>query len=78
MLFPVIMLLLAVAIVTVVILHLKVRTNPTREQNMVAMDLTPASSYEQTTNHLQSTPVDMGPLDGTETPHRVNLYKAYM
>ena len=78
MLFPVIMLLIAVVIVTGVVLHSKVRTVPTREEHMIAMDLTPASSYDQVTNHLPATPVDMGPISGTETPFRVNAYNAYM
>jgi hypothetical protein len=78
MLFPVIMLLLAFVMVIVVALHYKVRTNPSREQRMVSMDLTPASSYDQRTNHLPSTPVDMGPIAGTETSFRVNAYNAYM
>jgi flagellar basal body-associated protein FliL len=78
MLLPVILLLLAVGMVIAVAIQSKVRTHPTREQHMVAMNLTPASSYEQTTNHLPATPVDMGPIAGTETPFRVNAYNAYM
>jgi hypothetical protein len=78
MLFPVIMLLIAVAIVTGVLIHSKVHINPTREEHMIAMNLTSASSYDQTTNHLPATPVDMGPIAGTETPFRVNAYNAYM
>jgi hypothetical protein len=78
MLLPVILLLFAVITVVAVALHSKVRPSITREQKMVAMDLTPASSYEQTTNHLPSTPVDMGPIAGNETPYRVNLYQGYM
>lgn len=72
------MMLLAVAIVAMVLLHYKVHTVPTREEKMVIMDLTPASSYEQKTNHFQMTPVDMGPISGTETLFRVNLYNAHM
>ena len=72
------MMLLAVAILTLVVFHYKVRTAPSREEKMVMLDLTPASSYEQTTNHFPMTPVDMGPISGTETPFRVNAYQAYM
>jgi hypothetical protein len=78
MLFPIVMLLVAVGMVIAVAVQSKVRSNPTREERMVAMDLSPASSYEQTTNHLPATPVDMGPIAGTETPFRVNAYNAYM
>ena len=78
MLFPVIMLVLAVVMVVAVAVHYKVRANPSREQRMVSMNLTPASSYDQTTNHLPATPVDMGPISGSETPFRVNAYNAYM
>ena len=48
------------------------------EDRMVALNLEPGSSYEQRTNHFQMTPVDMGPISGSETPFRVNLYNAYM
>lgn len=76
--FPILMILVAIAILTMVILQFKTRVSPTREEKMVIMDLTPASSYEQKTNHVQMTPVDMGPIAGTETPFRVNAYNAYM
>jgi hypothetical protein len=36
------------------------------------------SSFEQRTNHFRPGPVDMGPLHGTESPFRVNQYKAYI
>lgn len=50
----------------------------TPEEKMVALNLEPGSSYEQRTNHFQMTPIDMGPISGSETPFRVNLYNAYM
>jgi len=51
---------------------------PSKEQRMNQMDSVSASSYEQSTNHLQSSKVDMGPISGFETPFRVNLYQAYI
>jgi hypothetical protein len=51
---------------------------PSKEQRMNQMDAVSASSFEQSTNHLQSSKVDMGPISGFETPFRVNLYQAYV
>jgi hypothetical protein len=51
---------------------------PSKEQRMNQMDEVSASSYEQTTNHIQSSKVDMGPISGFESPFRVNLYQAYI
>jgi flagellar basal body-associated protein FliL len=51
---------------------------PSKEQRMNQMDAVSASSYEQTTNHLQSSKVDMGPISGFESPFRVNLYQSYI
>lgn len=36
------------------------------------------SSYDQSTNHMNPTPVAMGPIHGTETPFRVNQYTSYV
>ena len=36
------------------------------------------SSYAQTTNHADLTPYSMGPINGIETPFRVNQYTSYM
>jgi hypothetical protein len=36
------------------------------------------SSYEQRTNHMEPTPGPLVPLDGTESPFRVNAYNAFM
>ena len=77
--FPIVMLLLAGAIITLVVLQYKGRSEPpSREALMVAMNVEPASSYAQKTNHLPHVPVDMGPVPGRETPFRVNLYQAHM
>lgn len=49
-----------------------------REANIHKLNVEPASSYEQKTNHLPATKVDMGPIPGIESPFRVNLYQAYI
>lgn len=36
------------------------------------------SSYAQTTNHMEFAPYSMGPLQGMETPFRVNQYTSYV
>ncbi len=74
----VIFLILAVASVLFVLTQFVQASTPTREQKMVALDLQPASSYRQTTNHFQMTPVNFGAVNGFETPFRVNMYQAYM
>jgi flagellar basal body-associated protein FliL len=71
-------LIVGVAVVAWVITTSRRTASISRETKMVAMNLEPASSYEQKTNHFQMTPVDMGPIAGSETPFRVNMYNAYM
>jgi hypothetical protein len=34
------------------------------------------SSYDQRTNHMNPSPVRMGPVPGIETPFQVNQYRA--
>jgi predicted membrane protein len=36
------------------------------------------SSYAQETNHMSPSSVNLGPLQGMETPFQVNQYKAYV
>jgi hypothetical protein len=36
------------------------------------------SSYAQVTNHADLAPYSMGPIQGTETPFRVNQYTSYI
>jgi hypothetical protein len=36
------------------------------------------SSYEQYTNHMSPSPVQMGPIQGMQTPFQVNQYTAYV
>jgi len=36
------------------------------------------SSYEQMTNHMSPSPVQMGPIQGMQTPFQVNQYTAYV
>jgi hypothetical protein len=74
----IIFLVLAVASVLWVLTQMVNSSQPTREQKMVEMDLQPASSYRQTTNHFQMTPVNFGTVSGFETPFRVNMYQAHM
>jgi hypothetical protein len=36
------------------------------------------SSYDQRTNHLDPAPYSMGPIQGMQTPFRVNQYTSYL
>lgn len=36
------------------------------------------SSYDQRTNHFDPAPYASGPIQGTQTPFRVNQYTSYM
>ena len=36
------------------------------------------SSYEQMTNHADPAPYSMGPIQGIETPFRVNQYTSFI
>jgi hypothetical protein len=36
------------------------------------------SSYEQMTNHMNPSPVSIGPIHGMQTPFQVNQYKAHV
>lgn len=36
------------------------------------------SSYAQTTNHMDAAPYNPGPIQGSESPFQVNLYRAYV
>lgn len=72
-------LLSAIAILLILWFTLsRTSAGPSKEQRMNKMDAVSASSFEQTTNHLQSSKVDMGPISGFESPFRVNLYQAYI
>ena len=66
------------ALVLLWFLFSRTTSAPTKEQRMNAMDSISASSYDQKTNHLESSKVDMGPISGFESPFRVNLYQAYI
>jgi hypothetical protein len=39
---------------------------------------TQRSSYEQMTNHMDPAPVQMGPIQGMQTPFQVNQYKSFV
>ena len=76
---PIVFLVLAVvALVFILMAKSRPAGPPSRETKMVALNVEPGSSYQQKTNHYEMTPVDMGPISGTESPFRVNLYKAYI
>jgi hypothetical protein len=38
---------------------------------------TSASSYEQKTNHFPREPYDLGPIQGSESPYKVNQWLSY-
>ena len=40
-------------------------------------DSKPASTYDQKTNHFDMPRYDPGPVDGHETPYRVNQWSSY-
>lgn len=57
----------------------KIVTNTSsRESVMYKLNAEAGSSYAQKTNHLESAPVEMGPISGFESPFRVNMYQAYI
>ena len=37
----------------------------------------PSSSYDQKTNHFDMPPYDPGPIEGHETPFKVNQWNSY-
>ncbi len=74
----IVFLVLAIVVVYWVLSRKTRESSVSRESKMVALDLEPASSYAQKTNHFPATPVDMGPVAGFETPFRVNMFNAYM
>lgn len=39
---------------------------------------TEGSSYEQMTNHMDPAPVQMGAIQGMQTPFQVNQYKSFV
>lgn len=39
---------------------------------------TSSSSYKQQTNHMSPTPYSQDPIQGVETPFRVNMVNSYM
>jgi flagellar basal body-associated protein FliL len=75
---PLVFLVLVVVAIVFIVMAKSKPAPPSRESKMVGLNLEPGSSFEQKTNHFQMSPVDMGPISGTESPFRVNLYKAYI
>ena len=41
------------------------------------VEITNTSSYEQTTNHFKMPSYDLGPIQGSESPFRVNQFLSY-
>jgi len=51
---------------------------PSEHLESAGIDQTkPSSSYEQKTNHFNMPSYDAGPIEGHETPFRVNQYNSY-
>ena len=76
--FVIIALLVAAVVVWAIVSRKTTPAQPNKEAVMAKMNVEPSSSYEQKTNHFPMTEVDMGPLSGSESPYRVNLYQAHM
>ena len=75
-------LFLALAVVLIAFVLLKSREHyqpefldKTQVDRTVAVE---GSSYAQTTNHAIPAHYSLGPIQGVETPFRVNQYRAYV
>jgi hypothetical protein len=73
-------LLLGVAVVAVVLLPKKEQFVPEflDQGNVKQTTKTSTSSYAQETNHFKLTPPVPEPIDGVQTPFRVNMFNSYM
>jgi hypothetical protein len=73
-------LLIAIAIIGYVLTQTKEGFVPEflEQGNVKATSDTRQSSYEQKTNHFKMMPSKQEPIDGVETPFRVNMYNSYM
>ena len=79
---PWIFLVIAVIVILFILLGTTItqKTQPVFEdrRQVVRTIATEDSSYAQVTNHMNHAPVQMGPIQGMETPFQVNQYKAYV
>jgi hypothetical protein len=73
-----VLLAILVAIIVLFFAITPKRKVATREEAMTMMNMETASSYQQKTNHLPMTDVNMGPISGFESQYRVNLHQAYI
>lgn len=73
-------LLFALAVVGMVLLRKKETFVPEflDQGNVRQTAKTSTSSYAQETNHFKLTPPIPEPIDGVQTPFRVNMFNSYM
>lgn len=73
-------LLFALAVVGMVLLRKKETFVPEflDQGNVIQTAKTSTSSYAQETNHFKLTPPIPEPIDGVQTPFRVNMFNSYM
>jgi hypothetical protein len=73
-------LLAVIGIIVVIILPKKEGFVPEflDQGNVKQTDKTSTSSYAQETNHFKLTPPIPEPIEGVQTPFRVNMFNSYM
>jgi hypothetical protein len=73
-------LLIAIAIIGYILTRSKEGFVPEflEQGNVKATSDTRQSSYAQETNHFKMMPSKQEPIDGIETPFRVNMYTSFM
>lgn len=78
---------LGVALIILIVALIVIFTRPKRESfvpefldqgNVRQTAKTSSSSYAQETNHFKLTPPIPEPIDGVQTPFRVNMFNSYM
>lgn len=77
---PWLFLLGALVLIGIVILYSREKFQPefldrTQIAKTIAVE---DSSYDQRTNHMDPAPYSMGPIQGMQTPFRVNQYTSYI
>jgi hypothetical protein len=77
---PTTLLVVALLVLMVVLYAGRERFQPefmdkSQVQKTVSAEL---SSYAQQTNHMDAAPVDIGPVQGIQTPFQVNQYKSFV
>jgi hypothetical protein len=69
---------LGVLSVAVIALLYVLSSSQSTEHLSAGIDQTkPSSSYDQKTNHFNMPTYDAGPIDGHETPYKVNQWNSY-